>query len=242
MSNANAINGDWHKEDFTLELLRLEQIKKTYGTKQKTKALSGFDLKVDSGEMIAVMGKSGSGKSTVLNIISGIDRLEGGKYLFEGKDMSAVTGDKLTVFRRENMGFVLQHFALIESSTIYDNIALPLRLKRVPRQKIKEQVSNISRELGIEKHLNKYPRELSGGEAQRAAIARAVINQPKLILADEPTGALDEETGKKIMEVFRQLHKKGNTLMIVTHDPNIAAMCERTVRIKDGKNFTEREV
>lgn len=122
-----------------MELLRLEQIKKTYGTKQKTKALNSFDLQVDSGEMIAVMGKSGSGKSTVLNIISGIDKFDGGKYLFEGRDMSTVMGDKLTVFRRENMGFVLQHFALIEGSTIYDNIALPLfgqgdcTYKRIPR-------------------------------------------------------------------------------------------------------------
>jgi len=225
-----------------LELLKLEKVKKSYGTKQKIKALSGFDLRINNGELVAVMGKSGSGKSTVLNIISGIDKLEEGGYWFDGQNMAALTGDKLTVFRRENMGFVLQHFALISSATVFDNIALPLRLKRTSKRNIKEKIHSLTQELGIEKHLHKYPKELSGGEAQRVAIARAIINQPKLILADEPTGALDEETGQKTMEVFKNLHKKGNTLIIVTHDPQIASMCERTVWIKDGKNITERGV
>lgn len=225
-----------------MELLKLDKIKKTYGTKKKTQALNGFNLRVTKGEMIAVMGKSGSGKSTVLNIISGIDRLESGKYVFDGKDMSTVNGDRLTVFRRDNMGFVLQHFALIETESVFDNISLTLRLRRMPKGKIKEKVGFLTKELGIEKLLHKYPKELSGGEAQRVAIARAIINQPKLILADEPTGALDEETGQKIMGVFKQLHKKGNTLIIVTHDPVVAGMCERTIKIKDGKNINESEV
>jgi len=225
-----------------MELLRLEKIKKTYGAKKKIQALRDFNLSVNNGEMIAVMGKSGSGKSTVLNIISGIDRLEGGRYSFNDVDMSKISGDKMTIFRRDNMGFVLQHFALIESATAFDNISLPLRLKRIPRSQIKERVVVLSKELGIEKLLNKYPKELSGGEAQRVAIARAIVNQPKLILADEPTGALDEGTGQRIMGVFKQLHKKGNTLIIVTHDPVVAAMCQRTIMIKDGKNLIESEV
>lgn len=220
-----------------MALLKLEEIKKSYGTKKKTMALNGFNLEVNEGEMIAIMGKSGSGKSTALNIISGVDRLEGGLYSFDENNMAGIVGDKMTVFRRDNMGFILQHFALIETFTAYDNISLPLSLKREPKTVIKQKVNSIAKKLGIEKLLHKYPKELSGGEAQRVAIARAVINKPRLILADEPTGALDEQTGQKIMTVFKQLHKKGNTLIIVTHDPNIAKMCERTVSIKDGKNI-----
>jgi len=219
-----------------MELLKLERITKKYGQTQNITALNGFSLTVEQGEMLALMGKSGSGKSTVLNIISGIDRLQKGSYTFAGTDMSKVKGDKMTVFRRDNIGFVLQHFALIQDATIFDNIALPLRLCHKPKGEIKERVEKMAALLGIEAQLRKYPKELSGGEAQRAAIARAVINHPKLILADEPTGALDEENSRKIMELFQKLNALGNTFIIVTHDPNVGAMCKRTVNIKDGKN------
>ncbi len=220
-----------------MELLELKGISKSYGTKRKVIALKKFDFSLEKGEMVAIMGKSGSGKSTVLNILSGIDSLEKGEYLFQGESMEKVRGDKMTVFRRDHIGFVLQHFALIPNYTIFDNIAFPLRLKKEPKQEIKDKVIRIAKELEIEKHLMKYPNELSGGEAQRAAIARAVIHKPQLILADEPTGALDEETGIMIMDIFKKLHRQGNTLIIVTHDPNVAAMCERTVQIRDGKNI-----
>ena len=220
-----------------MELLELKGISKSYGTKRKVIALKKFDFSLEKGEMVAIMGKSGSGKSTVLNILSGIDSLEKGEYLFQGESMEKVRGDKMTVFRRDHIGFVLQHFALVPNYTIFDNIAFPLRLKKEPKQEIKDKVFRIAEELEIEKHLMKYPNELSGGEAQRAAIARAVIHKPQLILADEPTGALDEETGIMIMDIFKKLHRQGNTLIIVTHDPNVAAMCERTVQIRDGKNI-----
>ena len=220
-----------------MELLKLEHITKKYGQAQNVTALNGFSLTVEQGEMLALMGKSGSGKSTALNIISGIDRLQKGSYTFAGTDMSKVRGDKMTVFRRDNIGFVLQHFALIQDATIYDNIALPLRLSHRPKAEIKERVGQLAAELGIGPQLKKYPKELSGGEAGRAAIARAVINKPKLVLADEPTGALDEENSRKVMELFQLLNKQGNTFIIVTHDPNIGAMCKRTVNIKDGKNI-----
>jgi putative ABC transport system ATP-binding protein len=151
--------------------------------------------------------------------------------------MKGLSGDKMTVFRRNHIGFVLQHFALIPGYTIYDNIAFPLRLRHESKQDIKKKVKNIAEQLEIKKHLGKYPKELSGGEAQRAAIARAVVHGPELILADEPTGALDEETGLKIMDIFKQLNQQGNTMVIVTHDANVAGMCTRTVRIKDGKNI-----
>lgn len=220
-----------------MELISLKNVSKGYGEKKKVLALQGFDFSVQQGEMVAVMGKSGSGKSTVLNILSGIDSLEKGEYFFRERDMRSLTGDKMTIFRRDHIGFVLQHFALIPSYTIYDNIAFSLRLRHEPKQMVAEKVKTIAKQLEIAKHLSRYPRELSGGEAQRAAIARAVVHNPELILADEPTGALDEETGIKIMEIFKQLNKQGKTLIIVTHDSNIAQMCGRMVRIKDGKNI-----
>ena len=159
------------------------------------------------------------------------------EYQFDGQDMSKIRGDQMTGFRRDNIGFVLQHFALIPDYTVYDNIALSLRLKRENEKKIREKVTAIVEELDITSTINKYPNELSGGEAQRVAIARAIIHKPKLILADEPTGALDEESGKKIMGIFKQLHSNGNTIIMVTHDREIAKMCERIIYIKDGKNL-----
>lgn len=222
-----------------MELIDLKKIAKSYGAKKKITAVRSFDLTIQQGEMLAVMGRSGSGKSTVLNIIAGIDPPSGGKYLFEGKDMSKVTGDRMTRFRRDHIGVVFQHFALVDDYTVYNNIALPLKLRKTSKAEIDRRVREISEELGISALLSKYPKELSGGEAQRTAIARAVIAKPKLILADEPTGALDEENGSKIMQVFQRLHDQGNTIVIVTHDPSIAAMCERTVHIKDGKNQTK---
>ena len=211
-----------------MPLLSLENITKSYD--KKTLVLKKFNLSVDSGEIVAIIGKSGSGKSTVLNIIAGIDSADGGRYTFQGNDMLELSGDKMTVFRRENIGFVLQHFALIENNTVFKNIALPLYLKHEPKKVIKEKVVAIAEELEIEEKLGKIPKQLSGGEAQRVAIARAIINQPSLILADEPTGALDENTGLKIMQIFQKLNKKGHTFIIVTHDPSIAAMCDRTIK------------
>lgn len=223
-----------------MELINLHHISKYYGTKKNIPAVRSFDMTIRQGEMLAIMGRSGSGKSTVLNIIAGIDKPSGGTYLFEGKDMTKVAGDHMTHFRRENIGVVFQHFALVDDYTVYNNIAIPLKLQKLSKSEIDKRVRDMAEELGISALLSKYPKELSGGEAQRTAIARAVIAKPKLILADEPTGALDEENGSKIMQVFRKLHNQGNTIVIVTHDSAIAAMCERTVWIKDGKNQETR--
>lgn len=217
-----------------MSLLSLENITKSYD--KKSIVLNEFNLSVNTGEMVAIMGKSGSGKSTVLNIISGIESSDSGRYIFKGNDMSKVSGDKMTVFRRENIGFVLQHFALIENNSVFKNIALPLYLKHESKNVIKGKVLELAKDLEIENKLDKKPKQLSGGEAQRVAIARAIINQPSLILADEPTGALDENTGLKIMQIFRKLHQKGHTFIIVTHDSSVAEMCDRTIKIKDGKN------
>lgn len=220
-----------------MNLITLKNISKTYGSKGTITALEKFNCTIRQGEFVAIMGKSGSGKSTVLNIISGIDAMQSGEYQFDGQDMSKIRGDQMTGFRRDNIGFVLQHFALIPDYTVYDNIALSLRLKRENEKRIREKVTAIVEELDITSTINKYPNELSGGEAQRVAIARAIIHKPKLILADEPTGALDEESGKKIMGIFKQLHSNGNTIIMVTHDREIAKMCERIIYIKDGKNL-----
>lgn len=217
-----------------MSLLSLKNITKSYD--KKSIVLNEFNLSVNTGEMVAIMGKSGSGKSTVLNIISGIESADSGRYIFKGNDMSKVSGDKMTVFRRENIGFVLQHFALIENNSVFKNIALPLYLKHESKNVIKGKVLELAKDLEIENKLDKKPKQLSGGEAQRVAIARAIINQPSLILADEPTGALDENTGLKIMQIFRKLHQKGHTFIIVTHDSSVAEMCDRTIKIKDGKN------
>lgn len=222
-----------------MELLSLKNISKYYGKKQQIKALDGFSAIVQEKEMLALMGKSGSGKSTILNIISGIDLTDSGNYVFEKEDITRKKGDAMTLFRRKNIGIVMQHFALVEDMDCFENIALPLRLEKINKREIYNRVGEVANKLGIADKLKKLPRELSGGEAQRVAIARAIINKPKLILADEPTGALDEENSLKIMEIFKQLNDEGITLIVVTHDPEVAAKCRRTIWIKDGKNVDE---
>lgn len=216
-------------------LIDLTDITKIYGTKQKVTALEDLTMSINRGEFVSIMGKSGSGKSTMLNIIAGIDTISSGKYFFDGKDMSNLKGDKLTLLRRKNIGFVVQSFALLEDYTVFDNISLVLRYENVKKAEIKERIYETAKELQIEDKLNKYPSELSGGQAQRVAIARAIINRPKLLLADEPTGALDEKTGNSIMEIFQSLNEQGITIVLVTHDNKISAMCKRIVYIKDGK-------
>lgn len=215
-------------------LIDVRNIFKSYGKQIKIEALKGVSFKVKHGEMVSIIGKSGSGKSTILNILSGIDVIDNGEYYFNEEAVHSLKGDELTRFRRKNIGFVVQNFALIDDYSIFDNIAMVLRYEKVKKQEIINRVNEISKTLGIYEQLRKYPCELSGGQAQRAAIARAIVNNPSVLLADEPTGALDEATGENIMNLFRKLNRKGMTCIIVTHDTKIAESCDRTIVIKDG--------
>jgi putative ABC transport system ATP-binding protein len=215
-------------------MVKMTGVTKTYGTKQKVTALSGVDFSVDKQDYIAIMGKSGSGKSTMLNILAGIDSFDSGTYFFENTDFRTLKGDAVTNFRRQNIGFIVQHFALINDYNVFDNIALSLHYENMNRTAIRTKVNEAAKRLGISDKLRKYPDELSGGQAQRVAIARAIVNSPKIILADEPTGALDEATSDEIMKLFGELNHSGATLVIVTHDIKIAERCKRIVHFRDG--------
>ena len=193
-------------------------------------ALRGVNMVVERGDLLAVTGKSGCGKSTLLNILGGVCKPTGGSYFFEGKEASQFSARQLADFRNQKIGFVVQHFALIQDMTVFPNIALPLRYRGYSRKKIEERVYELLDQFELGEKENTIPPELSGGQCQRTAIA----GHPELLLADEPTGALDEETGEKILQIFQQLNQKGMTVLIVTHDEEIAAGCHRRIRMRDG--------
>lgn len=220
------------KEDVMIEL---KDICKTFGKKEaRVEALRGISLSIREGEMTAIMGKSGSGKSTLLNILGGMMAVDSGKYLYDGKEVNFRSQRELTKFRRNEVGFVVQYFALADDLNIFQNVALPLKYQGYSGKKIKQMVMEALKELEIEDKAKAYPCELSGGQQQRAAIARAIVKQPRVILADEPTGALDEATGEAVQEIFRKLNEKGKTIIIVTHDAKVAEHCGRIIYVKDG--------
>lgn len=217
-------------------MIEVRNITKSFGKKEaRVEALRGVDFSVQEGEMVAVMGKSGSGKSTLLNVLGGMMSVDSGEYLYDGRPVNFRSQKELTNFRRNEIGFVVQYFALVEDLNIFQNVALPLKYQGITKKKIKEMVCATLEELGIGDKAKAYPGELSGGQQQRAAIARAVVKQPRVILADEPTGALDEATGEGVQEIFRQLNREGKTIIIVTHDAKVAQNCQRIVYMKDGK-------
>lgn len=217
-------------------MIELKDVYKYYGSGESiVKALDGVNLHIKQGEMIAIIGKSGSGKSTLLNILGGLDNVTKGNYLFNNTKVPLSNQKKLSIFRKKNIGFIVQYFALIDDMNVFENVSLPLKYNRYTKKQIKEKVDQILNELDIKDKIYKFPHELSGGQKQRVAIARAIISEPKVILADEPTGALDEETEKSIMDIFRKLNKLGKTIVIVTHDAKIANNCNRIIRLSDGK-------
>ncbi len=222
--------------------LDVKSLKKIYTSRFKTnkvEALSDISFSADQGEYIAIMGESGSGKTTLLNILAALDTPTSGKILLEGNDVSKIKEKDMAIYRRNNLGYVFQDFNLLNTFSIKDNIFLPLVLQKVPYREIENRITPIARLLGIEEILNKYPYEVSGGQKQRAAIARAIITNPKLILADEPTGALDSKTTNEILDLFESINKQGQTIIMVTHSTLAASYASRVLFIRDGRIFNQ---
>lgn len=223
------------------EVLKVNNIEKYYGNKSNiTKAINNISFTVEEGEFIGVMGASGSGKTTLLNCISTIDKVSSGHIFINNNDITKLNSKKIAKFRREELGFVFQDFNLLDTLTCYENIALALTISRVNHKDIEMRVKEVANKLGIIEILNKYPYEVSGGQKQRVACARAIITKPSLVLADEPTGALDSKSAKMLLESLDQLNTELNaTIMMVTHDAFTASYASRILFIKDGKIFNE---
>jgi putative ABC transport system ATP-binding protein len=217
-------------------MIRLANIKKSYnGNGVSTTALRGISMDVRDGEMVAIVGPSGSGKTTLLNIIGCMDTATDGIYFCNGVEVSALKKREMEKFRKENISFIFQQFALLNDYTVYENIELPLRVQNIPGRERKRIVRNILEKLNIEELEKKYPTQISGGQQQRCAIARAVVAGGNIILADEPTGALDGATGQEILDVLKQLNRTGKTVILVTHDMRIAQQTQRIIWIEDGR-------
>lgn len=223
------------------KVLEVINAEKYYGEKGNiTKALDDVSFSVEEGEFVGIMGASGSGKTTLLNCISTIDRLTAGKVMLQGKDLSKIKGGALDKFRRDDLGFIFQDFNLLDTMTAYENIALALSIQKKKHSEIDAKIKAIAKTLGIEEVLKKYPYQMSGGQKQRVACARAVVTEPRLILADEPTGALDSKASKALMESLTLMNKDMNsTILMVTHDAFSASYASRIIFIKDGKIFSE---
>lgn len=224
-----------------MELLRIQQIEKYYGNKSSlTKAIDDISFSVNQGEFVAIMGASGSGKTTLLNCISTIDRVTSGHIYLEKTDITNLKGKELNKFRREKLGFIFQDFSLLDTLTAYENISLALSIQKLSAKKIDEAVKNVAVQLDITDVLQKYPYQMSGGQKQRVASARAIVTNPKIVLADEPTGALDSKSAKLLLERFGYLNSEHNaTIMMVTHDAFTASYASRVLFIKDGRVFNE---
>ncbi len=222
-------------------VLEVKNIEKYYGNKSNlTKAIDNISFTVKEGEFIGIMGASGSGKTTLLNCISTIDRVTSGKIVINNQDITKLKGNKLNKFRREELGFIFQDFNLLDTLTARENIALALTIQKVNAKEIDKKVEKVASQLGITDILNKYPYQISGGQKQRVASARAIITNPKLILADEPTGALDSKSARQLLENLEALNNDFNaTILMVTHDSFTASYANRILFIKDGKIFNE---
>jgi len=224
-------------------VLQVRNLTKVYGnarTGVQATALNGLNLTVERGDFVSIMGPSGSGKSTLLNLLAGLDTASSGEIWVQGQNMASMRQNDLALFRRRNLGFVFQDFNLLDTLTLGENIALPLSLDGKKNQEIRPAVLKVMSFLGINEYLNRYPYEVSGGQQQRAAVARAVVHNPNLLLADEPTGNLDSASSRALLELFQRLNQTiGTTILMVTHDPLSASYSRRVVSIKDGQVHSE---
>lgn len=223
------------------KILQVKNVTKYYGSGSViTKALDGISLDIEKGEFVAIMGASGSGKSTLLNVIATIDRVGAGDILLDDKNLCDCSDNELAAYRREKLGFIFQDYNLLDTLTIEENIALPLNLAKVPQEKTAKALKLVAGALGVEDQLKKFPYELSGGQRQRVACARALITEPSLILADEPTGALDSKNSKLLMNAFEMINTKlGATILMVTHDAVVGSYASRVLFLNDGRIWSE---
>lgn len=223
-----------------MSILEVKNLKKVYKTRfggASVEALKNVTFSVEEGEYVAIMGESGSGKSTLLNILAALDKPTAGSVLLEGMDFASIPESKAAEFRRDNLGFVFQDFNLLDTFTLEDNIYLPLVLAGLPYSEMQERLRPIADRLGIAELLKKYPYEVSGGQKQRAAAARALITHPKLVLADEPTGALDSKSTEELLRLFARVNQQGQTILMVTHSAKAASHASRVLFIRDGQVF-----
>ncbi|MDR0691217.1 MAG: ABC transporter ATP-binding protein [Streptococcaceae bacterium] len=225
-------------------MIDLVNIDKYYKNEEESlHVLKDINFHVKAGEMIAIMGPSGSGKSTLINLLGFIDRKFSGNYLFEGKSLDSTSDERLSKIRNQVVGFVFQNFSLIENNTVFENVELPLLYGGLSPSKTKEIVLGALSRVGLKGKEKKYPKQLSGGQQQRVAIARSLINNPKFLIADEPTGALDTHTSEEILQLFKDLNEKDHaTIILVTHDPEVIPYCHRLIRIRDGAIIEDKEL
>lgn len=223
--------------------IELKNITKIYGSKEnKFKALSNINLKINDGEMIAIVGPSGSGKSTLLNIIGTIDNATSGSYILNNININTLKSKDIAKLRNKNFGFIFQYFGLLNDISVYKNVRIPLEYCKCNRTEASKRIDKLLERLGILDKKKYTPKELSGGQCQRVSIARALVNNPNIILADEPTGALDKSTGNEVLNILNEINKSGKTVIIVTHDLDIANKCSRIIKIEDGVIIDDKNI
>lgn len=221
-------------------VLIAKNIVKTYGNRQnKTEVLKGIDLKIEEGEFVSIMGASGSGKTTLLNVLSSIDKSTSGEIIIDNKNIGQLNNRELSMFRKNDLGFIFQEYNLLDTLTVKENILLPLSIRKISKSEANNAVESLTKELGIDEVMNKYPYQVSGGQKQRTSAARAFIHSPKIIFADEPTGALDSKSATGLLQKLRELQQKNTaTIMMVTHDATAASYSDRIIFLKDGQIYS----
>lgn len=218
-----------------MPILNVNHVSKIYGTKQKFKALHNINFSVDKGEFVAIMGPSGSGKTTLLNVISSIDSISGGTVEISGNEINQLSNKKLAQFRKKELGFIFQDYSVLPTLTVKENIMLPLSVQKMKKDEMEKNYQDVTEALGIYDLSDKYPSEISGGQQQRTAAARAFVHQPSIIFADEPTGALDSKSAQDLLHRLEDMNKQFNsTIIMVTHDPSAASFAQRVIMLKDG--------